>query len=209
MLKNYENSFVYLWFHPVIGLWMGASPERLINIHQNKFKTMALASTRSYNGSTHVDWNEKEKQEQQFVTDFILAKIKDYIDAINSKGPYTVRTGNLLHLRTDISGNLKADNLMENLIHSLHPTPAVCGLPTDVAQQFILQNEGYNRSFYSGFLGELNIDDTTNLFVNLRCMQLENNYCSIYVGGGITKDSDPLQEWEETVSKAEVIKMVL
>ena len=49
----------------------------------------------------------------------------------------------------------------------------------------------------------------TNLFVNLRCMQLENKDCSIYIGGGITRDSDPDKEWEETVSKTQVIKKVL
>ena len=209
MLKEYSNAFVYLWYHPVVGLWMGATPERLINIGHGKFKTMALAGTQPYKGSMNVDWKNKEIHEQQLVTNFILKKIKGYIEEIKIDGPYSVRAGNLLHLRTDISGNFRSANLLESLINSLYPTPAICGVPKSVASKFILQNEGYDRAFYSGFLGELNIDSSTNLFVNLRCMQLENKYCSIYVGGGITKDSDPIQEWEETVFKAEVIKKVL
>ena len=209
MLKGYSNAFVYLWFHPAVGLWLGATPERLINIGQGNFRTMALAGTQIYKGSTKVKWNDKELHEQQLVTDFILEKIEGYIEEIKIDGPYSVRAGNLLHLRTDISGNFQPTVLLKSLINSLYPTPAICGLPKDVASKYILQNEGYDRSFYSGFLGELNMDGSTNLFVNLRCMQLENNYCSIYVGGGITKDSDPYQEWEETVSKAEVIKKVL
>jgi isochorismate synthase len=209
MLNGYSNAFVYLWFHPVVGLWLGATPERLIRVGQGNFNTMALAGTQNYKGSTEVDWNDKELHEQQLVTDFILEKIEGYIEEIKIDGPYSVRAGNLLHLRTDISGNLQSTVLLKNLINSLYPTPAICGLPKRDASKFILQNEGYDRSFYTGFLGELNIDGSTNLFVNLRCMQLENNYCSIYVGGGITKDSDPFREWEETVVKAEVIKKVL
>ena len=209
MLKIYKNAFVYVWYHPVVGLWMGATPERLINIHQKVIKTMALAGTQIYDGTTNVVWKEKEKQEQKFVTDYILDTIKNYVDTVEITEPYTVKSGNLLHIRTDISGKLKSANLVENLINTLHPTPAICGLPKSIATDYILQNETYNRVFYSGYLGELNIEKTTNLFVNLRCMQVENDSISIYTGGGITIDSDPKKEWDETVSKAEVMKKVL
>ena len=91
----------------------------------------------------------------------------------------------------------------------LHPTPAVCGLPKEEAKQFILDNELYNRDFYTGFLGELNLKGQTNLYVNLRCMQLKDNRISIYVGGGITADSNAENEWEETVIKAKVMKNAL
>jgi isochorismate synthase len=209
ILNNYKNAFVYLWFHPSIGLWMGATPEKLINVNQSIFKTMALAGTQLYKNSKDVIWNEKEKKEQQFITDFILENIKETIDNIRISDAYTVKAGNLLHIRTDISGNLKSPNLLGSLIDTLHPTPAVLGLPKNMATKFILENEGYNRSYYSGYLGELNIDRNTNLFVNLRCMQLNKNTASIYIGGGITVDSNSIKEWEETVSKAEVMKNVL
>lgn len=112
----------------------------------------------------------------------------------------------------------------------MHPTPAVCGLPKDISKAFILKNENYNREFYTGFLGELNIKErksrnvnrhniendayasvknVSNLYVNLRCMQLVNNHAIVYIGGGITKDSIPEKEWEETVSKSQVIKSIL
>ncbi len=208
MLIYYTNAFVYLWYHPIVGLWMGATPERLINIGHNKFETMALAGTQPYIDSNVVNWNDKEKREQQIVTDFILDKIKDFISEIRIEGPITVRAGNLLHLRTDISGNIQSADLLESLINSLYPTPAVCGFPRGAATNFILQNEGYNRTFYSGFLGELNMDGSTTLFVNLRCMQLKGKECSVYVGGGITSESNPENEWEETVFKTKVIKKV-
>lgn len=209
MLNSYKNAFVYLWYHPSVGLWVGASPERLLSVSDKKFKTMALAGTQLYKNSTNVIWKEKERQEQQFVTDYILENIKESIDTITVSGAYTVKAGNLVHIRTDISGKLKSDNVFENLINSLHPTPAVCGLPKNNSADFILENEGYDRAYYSGYLGEINIKNSTNLFVNLRCMQLNNNTASIYIGGGITKDSISENEWEETVSKAEVMKKVL
>ena len=198
-----------MWVHPRVGLWMGASPERLISISQNKFKTMALAGTQRYINSINVIWKEKECQEQQFVTDYILENIKLSINAIQVSEAYTVQAGNLLHIRTDISGELKSCSSLDNLVASLHPTPAVCGLPQKNAVKFISENETYDRSYYTGYLGELNIENNVNLFVNLRCIQLINNTASIYIGGGITKDSNAKNEWKETVSKAEVMKKVL
>lgn len=209
MLNSYKNAFVYLWFHPEVGLWMGATPEKLLTVEKGNFNTMALAGTQKYQGTTNVVWQNKEKQEQQYVTEFILNNLKESVENLEASEPFTVQAGNLVHIRTDISGKLKSANSLENLIYSLHPTPAVCGLPKAVAAAFILQHEGYDRSFYAGYLGELNINNATNLFVNLRCVQTENNLVSIYVGGGITADSIPENEWEETVFKAEVMKKVL
>ena len=115
------------------------------------------------------------------------------------------------------------ENGLQKLIYTLHPTPAVCGLPKIEAMQFILDNESFNREFYTGFLGELNKEvkvqprtgklnienraftynkRASHLFVNLRCMQIKDNELKIYVGGGITKDSVSNKEWEETLTKS-------
>ncbi len=209
MLDKYKNAFVYIWFHPKIGFWMGATPECLINIQENKLKTMALAGTQNFINSLDVFWEEKEKREQQLVTDYVLEKIKNSVDNLEVSKPYTIKAGNLLHIKTDICGILKSSNSMEKLIDNLHPTPAICGVPKDIAQNFIVKNESYNREYYTGYLGELNLNNSTNLYVNLRCMKVEDNNISIYVGGGITKNSIPENEWTETVIKAEIMKKVL
>ena len=105
------------------------------------------------------------------------------------------------------------ENGLYSLVDLLHPTPAVCGLPKEAAKQFILENENYNRSYYTGFLGELNMGlqnkNDSHLFVNLRCMEIEKNEAYIYVGGGITKESNPEEEWEETVAKSNIMLKVL
>lgn len=209
MLNSYKNAFVYCWYHPKVGLWMGASPERFLNIENNQFKTMALAGTQEFKENLNVIWGEKEKEEQQFVTDFILNSIHKIFDKVEVSKPFTIQAGNLLHLRTDINASNVSSKSIQLLVRELHPTPAVCGLPKEKAKEFILKNEDYNRSYYTGFLGELNVNENTNFYVNLRCMEIENNTISIYIGGGITLQSDPEKEWEETVSKTNVMKKVI
>ncbi|SNR58658.1 isochorismate synthase [Lutibacter agarilyticus] len=209
MLKNYQNAMVYLWFHPNIGCWMGASPERLIHIQNNQFKTMALAATQAYVDTTNVTWKQKEQQEQQFVTNYILNTIEKTIDTIKVSKPYTIKAGSLLHIRTDITGKLTSEKMLGELVNALHPTPAVCGVPKQIATNFIVENENYHRKFYTGYLGELNVHKETNLYVNLRCMEVESETIALYIGGGITKDSVAEKEWNETVFKGEIMKTII
>lgn len=255
LLKKYHTAFVYCWYHPGVGLWLGATPESLLEVERNRFKTMSLAGTQIYKGTLEVVWGEKEKEEQKIVTDSILENLLDIsTESVETTLPYTARAGSLLHLRTDITGSMTNSQIqiqipiskpqtsdaeiarnndktvIGNLIAALHPTPAVCGLPRGRAKQFILENENYDRVFYTGFLGELNIKNekkrsgnrrnqenqayaavvrSSALFVNLRCMKLDEKKAYIFVGGGITKDSDPDAEWEETQNKSQTMKAVL
>lgn len=214
MLQLYPSAFCYCWFHPKIGLWMGATPEKLIQAEGDVFNTMSLAGTQTYQGTEVVFWKDKEKAEQEFVTEFILENLKSHAFNINASNPYTTRAGNLLHLRTDVEGVINNDSNLKKVIDILHPTPAVCGLPKFVAKDFILKNEGYDREFYTGFLGELNHnfgndDNATDIYVNLRCMKIKDQTAQLFIGCGITKDSNPEAEWEETVNKSKTMKRVL
>ncbi|MEN8858119.1 MAG: chorismate-binding protein [Flavobacteriaceae bacterium] len=213
LLQKYDNAFVYVWFHPKVGLWMGATPERLVTLSNGTFHTMALASTQKFEGNMNPIWEEKEKNEHQYVVDYIVSQIKDQQNGIILKkftvsDTYTVKAGNLLHLKADIKGEIGEFNL-NNLLDTLHPTPAVCGLPKEAAKSFILSNENYNRTYYTGFLGEININSNTELFVNLRCVEIIDGKAVIYVGGGITKDSNAAKEWLETCNKSQTIKSVI
>lgn len=228
LLKNYQTAFVYIWFHPKVGLWLGATPEVLLQVKNTNYKTMALAGTQEYRDTTSVVWQNKEIEEQKIVTDYILSNLKDLNINCHSSEAYTVRAGNVLHLRSDISGKIENENQLESILRSLHPTPAVCGLPKEKAKQFILENENYDREYYTGFLGELNFESirknnrknienhayqinqkTSSLFVNLRCMQVVDTKINLYLGGGITKDSNPESEFLETEIKSKIIKKCL
>ncbi len=209
LLSNYNNATCYVWFHPKVGLWLGATPETLITVAGKQFKTMSLAATRPYVDSLEIEWNAKELEEQQIVTDFITSNLSAITDHLKITEPTTVKAGNIIHLKSSISGNLKSINDLKKVLDLLHPTPAVCGMPKAIAKQFILENEQYDREFYSGYLGELNLDNTTALYVNLRCVQLKSSNAYIYIGGGIIKGSTAESEWQETIEKAKVMLKVL
>lgn len=211
MLSAYPTAFRYCWFHPEIGMWMGASPEQLLKVENSSFKTVALAGTQKKQEGIEAIWQEKEKQEQQYVTDFIIAQLQTEVFSIEKTQPYSFQAGNLLHLKTDISGVFKTDFNLQKIIQNLHPTPAVCGLPKEISQQFIIENEGYDRKFYAGFLGEINLNQSgdSDLYVNLRCMEIGDKHIHIYVGCGITKDSCPEKEYIETANKAMTMKQIL
>ena len=205
LLKTYSTAFRYLFFHPKVGIWIGATPEQLIKINNDKFETVALAGTQLYSNEVH--WTSKEIQEQQFVTDYIISNCEELASAIEVSESYTAQAGKLAHIKTKIFGTISKENEVA-LISKLHPTPAVCGLPKGKAKEFILKNEKYDRKFYAGFLGEWNINETTNLFVNLRCMEIGKKN-SIYVGCGITEDSVAENEFIETQNKSETIKNII
>ncbi|MBL4663153.1 MAG: isochorismate synthase, partial [Flavobacteriaceae bacterium] len=207
----YPNAFRYVWFHPVSGLWCGATPELLVKIKGNEFNTMALAGTNKYDENKEPKWTSKEIDEQRLVVDAITNKLECAASVVRVSSIRNHRAGSLVHLRTDFNGIFKKrENNLSILVKSLHPTPAVCGTPEKLAKQFILRNENYNRSYYTGFLGP--IDATTNsakLFVNLRCMQIDQEGANLYVGGGITLDSKPEAEWEETENKLQTMLRVI
>lgn len=207
LVKKYPTAFRYLWFHPKVGMWMGATPEQLAKIKNNTFETVALAGTQVF--SETVSWQEKEIVEQQLVTDYIKSRTENLVENLQISEAYTQKAGSLVHLKSDISGKLKQNVSELEVINALHPTSAVCGMPLENARNFILENEKYNRKYYAGFLGEFQMQEQTNLFVNLRCCEIENNSTKIYVGCGITKDSKANKEFIETENKAKTILSIL
>jgi isochorismate synthase len=210
LIHAYRHATCYIWFHPKVGMWMGASPETLLEIEGSKFKTMSLAGTQRFVNTTEVAWGTKEIEEQQMVTDYVLSNLKTVTDTLKASDTYTAKAGALLHLRTDITGALENENAVAKLIEVLHPTPAVCGFPRETSKSYILKNENFDRSYYTGFLGELNIEGSSSLYVNLRCMEvLDENSLHLYVGGGITAKSNPVKEWEETVAKCKTMESIL
>ncbi len=209
LVQLYPNTFVYCFYHPKIGTWLGATPERLLKAQNNEFETIALAGTQKDTGSDEIIWPIKEQKEQQFVTDYIVEKVKDVASEITVSKPYSIKAGKVWHIKTEIFGILNSNSSLKEMIHLLHPTPAVCGLPKDESKAFILKNENYDRRFYTGFLGELNMENKTDLFVNLRCMEICGSQAHLFMGCGITKDSIPEKEWEESCNKSATMKKVL
>jgi isochorismate synthase len=216
LCQRYPAAFVSLVAIPDVGTWIGASPELLVSTDSHTLHTMALAGTQSWLAGqplAAVRWSPKEIEEQALVSDYI----RDFFcraraGVVHETGPRTVAAGNVAHLQTDFCIELPQHELMalaNRVLHELHPTSAVCGMPKDKALAFILQQEGYDRSFYSGYLGPVHIDGQSHLYVNLRCMQLGHGAAYLYMGGGVTADSSPDAEWRETELKAGTLLAVL
>ncbi|WP_373074880.1 isochorismate synthase [Zeaxanthinibacter enoshimensis] len=212
LLNLYPSAFCYWWFHPETKSWMGASPELLLETRGSSFKSVSLAGTQEYLGNLDVKWGDKEREEQQIVTEYIMEQLQPVSRAVSRESATTVRAGRLLHLKTKIRGEMRTEG-WQPLVAKLHPTPAVCGYPTEVARKYILEHEGYDREFYTGYLGpvglEMNPLDHLALFVNLRCMKIDGEQAAVFVGGGITADSVPEKEWEEIEAKSSTMMKVL
>ncbi|MDX1524205.1 MAG: chorismate-binding protein, partial [Anaerolineae bacterium] len=193
---NYPHAFVSLVSIPTVGTWIGVSPELLLSVTRNEARTVALAGTQPRPENLPVGdvrWGAKEIEEQALVSDYV----RDFFQAQGfanfiQDGPHTVTAGQIVHLQTEFKLRLNEpalSDLANHVLHTLHPTSAVCGMPKQEALAFILEHENYDRAFYSGFLGPIYLQGQSDLFVNLRCMQLKQETAILYVGGGITKDS--------------------
>ena len=193
------NAFSYMFFSEESGLWIGASPEQLVEITKNKLTAHALAATKI---NYHQKWSNKELNEQQIVLNDMINNLAKYCKDISSSNLQTVSAANLFHLRNSITAT--PNGKISEIINSLHPTPAVAGSPKQSSIEYILKNEKNNRKYYTGYLGILKEDDC-NLFVNIRCAQIIGNKLKVFVGAGITPESVPENEWDEILEKSKTI----
>jgi isochorismate synthase len=217
LCATYPNALVSFVHTPQHGAWLGATPEVLVSITDNTLlKTVAMAGTQEYQQGVNlreVAWTQKEIEEQALVSRYIINCFKKIrLREFDEHGPKTTVAGNLMHLKTDFTVDMKATNfpqLGSVMLRLLHPTSAVCGMPLETSVSFLLKHEGYNRSFYSGFLGPVNFQGDSHLFVNLRCMELFGTRAVCYAGAGVTIDSVPEKEWLETEVKMNTLLQVV
>jgi isochorismate synthase len=208
----YDNAFVYLFC--IRGqYWIGATFEPFVCSKNNMLCTVSLAGTRAFLDANQDlnNWNKKERLEQEYVTRHIEKVLMDYsVTGYTRQGPYVARAGNISHLRTDFNFSIRAaGDRLPYLIQALHPTPAVCGMDSGKAMDFISNAEKHNRGYYTGFLGPVGLDDLMQLYVNIRCMKVYADRLVLFTGGGITQDSIPEEEWEETEIKSDTLLAVI
>jgi hypothetical protein len=117
-------------------------------------------------------WGEKEKLEHDYVVEFILQNLLNAgCTDIEKKGPQIIQAGDIEHMCTTFEAHGNFEQAVK-LVVSMHPTPAVCGVPREEAFQIIKQTEKHPRLLYSGFLGIVS-KQFFRLFVNLRCAKLD------------------------------------
>ena len=196
-LVKYRNKF-----------FAGATPEVLLRTHKRSIEVMSLAGTMPVHQSELRPWSDKNKKEQELVTDYIVSSLNPVSEEIYCDTPKTHYAGPVVHLLTMIHAILKPAVPLREVIDILHPTPAVCGLSKDEAFRFILENEGWKRGFYTGYLGLIS-KHSAQLFVNLRSAVIEGDVACCFGGGGLLKESQFEDEWQETVRKISTLKEYL
>lgn len=212
LFDAFPHSFRHVYYTPITGAWMGATPELLIKYEglSHSLTTMALAGTRSAT-TDKEPWDRKDILEQEIVTKYIKNILRRKKCEIVGEKTFTLTTGKLQHICTILNAVNTAedsDAIPFSIIDALNPTPALCGFPKEFAKKLIKRLEVHKRHCYGGVIGLLSKNDIT-LFVNLRCMHFSRDISVIYAGGGILAQSNNLLEWRETEKKFESITSFL
>ena len=203
LFGRFPDAFCSCYYTPSTGLWLGATPELLLDYDGTRMRTMSLAGTRT--ATPGMPWDSKNTAEQAYVTRFICDALSD-LGLEPQCGPDgTLRYGAIEHICTRIEAEVKPHINLGEILDAISPTPAVAGTPRSIALGEIASVEDTPRRCYAGYLLHSDGSGRRRAYVNLRCAQISpEGYC-IYAGGGITADSNPASEWTETEAKAAVL----
>lgn len=178
-------------------VFAGASPELLAAKSEGCFASLALAGSKPLREADLLLGDPKELLEHQYVVDHLrnrLAKIDAELAPTGT--PELLCLANIAHLASRVSGKTSAGILA--LMEALHPSPAVAGVPTDAALEFLDQREQFDRGWYAGPVGWLTPNGDGRFFVALRSVLLNPDECFLFAGSGIVDGSCPEKEEQET-----------
>jgi menaquinone-specific isochorismate synthase len=194
--------------------FLGASPERLLSIHQHHLITDALAGSAPRGQTREEDAllaqtllsSQKELYEHRVVVDFIVQQLRELglTPRLASK-PDILRLGNIQHLHTPISADLPTHLEPLTVLAQLHPTPAVAGLPREAACDLIDQAESFPRDLYAAPLGWVDADGNSEFIVGIRSALIDGRQATLYAGAGIVPGSDPDKELNEIRLKLQAL----
>jgi isochorismate synthase len=204
LVGHFPKTFVYAFYTPDAGLWVGASPELLGYVVQNNFTTISLAGTIDGGES----FQNKEINEERWVRDYMYQILLQYSHAIqehHSERPF----GAIKHLVTEFQSVLNENTNFESLIQEIHPSPALSGYPKKEAIEYIQTHEPMDRRYYTGHIVQRIDADHQYAFGLIRTALCDKEQMVLYAGGGITIDSDPATEYEETEKKMNSLSQVL
>ena len=184
--------------------FLGATPELLARFEERRLETCALAGSAAP-GDDSLLRSPKDLREHQFVVDAIRDALEDLCEeVVIAPGPQLLVLRNVQHLRTTITATLRPQVSALDAVRALHPTPAVCGVPSGAAAELIAELEPFERGLYAGVVG---FDD--EFVVAIRSARLTSLATHVYAGAGIVAGSDPEAEDEETRAKLRAITEAL
>ena len=195
-------------------VFLGASPEKLVNSDGDRVETAALAGSRPRHDHPGADArfraellsSPKERNEHDIVVGDITEALTAAGVMLDPPSPTGVmKLRRIQHLHTPIAGTLPRGTHIIDLVRALHPTPAVAGLPRQRAQDWIDQNESMDRGWYAGPVGWMTLEGHGEFRVALRSALLDHQTLTLFAGGGIVEGAEPEYELAETATKFEAL----
>lgn len=203
--------FCYIFaFNSGKSVFFGATPEKLLKVTNGKIETDALAGSirrdkdaiKDYNLAESLLSSKKNLAEQKAVVDFLVSSIEDFTEDISfNKMPVIRKLPNIQHLWSKITGKLKPGYKIFEILKSIHPTPAVCGLPWDAAMEYIRKAENHDRGLFTGTIGWVDTSGNAEFAVGIRSALIKESRLYVFAGCGIVDGSDPETEYSETELK--------
>lgn len=183
-------------------VFLGATPELLLDVRGGHLTTEALAGSAPPGAEATLRASPKDLAEHQFVVDALEQRLAPYVAGLERPAAPAIKAlTRVIHLHTPMRAALREGVDAVALARVLHPTPAVCGTPTDAARAWLRAHEGFERGWYTGVVAARGPASFT-AFVALRSSLLRNREAIVFAGAGIVRGSDPNAEWEETERKA-------
>lgn len=194
---------------------VGASPELLVSRVGDIVRSHPMAGTTPRGGDPTADArlaaqllaSTKDRHEHQLTIDMVHDTLLPWCSYLDAEAePSVVPVANLQHLASLVEGRLStpAPSVLE-LMAALHPTPAVCGVPRDLALATIAELEHLDRGRYAGPVGWVDGAGNGRWAVGLRCAEITGNRARLFAGNGIVADSDPATELAETRVKFQAL----
>ena len=198
--------------------FIGASPERLLSLYNRRLVTDALAGSAPRGQTIQEDAefaqrllsSDKERREHQVVVDFIAQKLTQFgLNLRLTNVPDLLQLSNIQHLHTPIHTAIPTTIHPLDILAELHPTPAVAGMPRDLACQHIQSYEGFERSLYAAPLGWVDAKENAEFVVGIRSALLNGHHARLYAGAGIVAGSNPEREMAEVRLKLQALLRAL
>ncbi|MCP6684135.1 isochorismate synthase DhbC [Bacillus nakamurai] len=189
----------------------GASPELLLSKTGTEIMSNPLAGSRPRSADPIEDQRRadellasaKDLHEHAVVVAAVAAALKPFCRELDVPDkPSLIQTEAMWHLSTEVRGELSDPSTTSlELAIALHPTPAVCGTPTDAAREAIFDIEPFDRGFYTGMAGWCDAEGDGEWIIALRCAEAEARSLRLFAGAGIVAGSKPQDELDETSAK--------
>ncbi len=217
ILSELSSSFpfcIIFGFNSGNSFFFGATPETLFSVNNSELETDALAGSISRGKNIYEDdtlanellASDKNLREHKKVVDFLISRLEKHTSSIMYKDTPKIRKlRNIQHLWTPIRAKLKNNVNLLSILYDIHPTPAVCGSPQNIAYKHIPLIENFERGLFTGVIGWFNFSDVGDFSVAIRSGLIKGNELNAYAGCGIVNGSDADEEFIETKLKLQPV----